>query len=240
MLVRILVVVALLVSACCTDIAQVIPEPQPIAHEEPVPAPVVMESVPKSVTLGGSQQVPRFMLVGIVDGDSVRTLTDSMSNVISQQPDAIVIDIDSPGGDQDAAFALTKLFDAYPAKIVCVVDGQASSAAFYILQACSARVMTDRSTLMAHEPYYEVHEADLTRDYLERAIKDHERIAFAWTAFAGRRLKIPMKEFRAKIRFDDWTMTAPEALKVGAVDSVISNSDDAWKGLVDYLATQKK
>lgn len=63
---------------------------------------------------------------------------------------AVVVEINSPGGNIFGALEMQKAIERHPHPVVCVVDGMAASAAFVTLQSCDLRVMTDRSVLMTH------------------------------------------------------------------------------------------
>ena len=136
------------------------------------------------------------------------------------RPDGIIIDIDSGGGDFDAGFEIVKAIEASPIPVICVVDGQADSMAFYILQSCDQRVMTRRSSLMWHGITL-VGGSGVNMVNLPGLQKRLEVMNEAALAHVSHRLKIPASEVAEKIKYGDWWMAATEALKVGAVDSLI-------------------
>lgn len=83
-----------------------------------------------------------------IDSDSAADFVATMKACADR---AVVIEINSPGGNVFAALEVQKAIERHPHLTYCVVDGMAASAAFVTLQSCSVRLMTDRSVLMAHE-----------------------------------------------------------------------------------------
>ena len=100
-----------------------------------------------------SESVGIALLEGPVDSDSVGDVIKSIE-VYRKNPaiNSVVLRINSPGGSVLAGFDLARYLEETGIQVVCVVDGEAASMAFYILQSCDVRLMTSRSMLMAHEP----------------------------------------------------------------------------------------
>lgn len=64
--------------------------------------------------------------------------------------------INSSGGSIENGLNLIQTIESLKSvKLTCVVDHKAYSFGFFLLQACPVRLMTTRSTLMAHEPIAE-------------------------------------------------------------------------------------
>lgn len=87
-----------------------------------------------------------------ITDESVTPLLDGIENAPHGKDDRIVIEINSPGGEVDPGFKLVKALENYPAKVVCIVDGEADSMASYVFVACDVRAMTKRSIIMIHQP----------------------------------------------------------------------------------------
>ena len=87
-----------------------------------------------------------------ISEETVSPLIEALESAPHDKNDVVVIEINSPGGEIDSGFRLTKAIERYPARVVCIVDGEADSMASYVLMACDQRVMTRRSILMIHEP----------------------------------------------------------------------------------------
>lgn len=160
-------------------------------------------------------------LAGTINADNAKTVIVGLmlADMNPQKPQAVVIDIDSGGGEFDAGFAIVKAIEASTIPIICVVDGEASSMAFYILQSCDTRVMTSRSTLMWHSVSLAGMPVNATNiDGLRQRL---DVMNAASLAHVSKKLKIAPAEVASKIERHDWWMASQEALAVGAVDSVI-------------------
>lgn len=133
--------------------------------------------------------------------------------------EALVIEIDSPGGSVDAGNRIIKKIENAKTPIYCLVDGDAASMALAILQSCPNRLMTKRSVLMAHNPSVgmdggQEQDMDNARELLQA-------LSAALAEQYCHRLTISLDACRAK--FDqkgEWWFGYSEALKVGAIDSV--------------------
>lgn len=95
-----------------------------------------------------------------VEGDiGIETITPIMKTFeLSETPGDISVYIDSPGGSVDMGNALkTALMKARKkTNIICVVNGEADSMAFSLLEVCDKTYVTTKSSLMFHEPYMEI------------------------------------------------------------------------------------
>lgn len=144
----------------------------------------------------------------------------------------ITIMIDTMGGSSDAGRTIAQSIEkaAKRAAVTCIVDGQALSAGFYILQSCPVRILTKRSLLMAHEPWLGgggmggTHRADAIR-----ALELIDAEARAYAEQCAARLTITSDEFLAKIRNRDWWISPMEAAKLGAVDQVVASPNEAMR-----------
>lgn len=135
--------------------------------------------------------------------------------------DAIVLEIDTPGGEVAEGFTIVKAIEETRVPIVCVVDGQADSMGFYITQSCSVRVMTARSRLMTHEPSMG---AEVSGHPIQwrNAFEHLKALADAMAVYESARMKISLEEFKKRIADGtDWWMGSVEAKSVGAVDCVV-------------------
>jgi ATP-dependent Clp protease protease subunit len=135
----------------------------------------------------------------------------------------LLIEINTPGGSVPDGFELAKAIEDSEAPVTCIVDGEAASMGFYITQSCQKRVMTKRSSLMAHEPaiggnfYGTPNQWQAIANWLaasREALAEH----------CQHRLKISMAEYRK--RTDGglmWWINYKEAVKVGAVDEIVDS-----------------
>lgn len=144
----------------------------------------------------------------------------------------ILVEINTPGGSIPDGFEMAKAIEASEAPVTCVVDGEADSMGFYLLQSCAHRVMTHRSKLMTHEPSVGVEMSGQPNEWqsLADAI-NAERAAMA--AHCQHRLKISMEEYRAHTDGGkQWWILPAEALKITAVDEVVDGVEKLHKRLI--------
>lgn len=133
-----------------------------------------------------------------------------------------VLELNTPGGSVPDGQRLAKYIEDFGKPMYCIVDGEAYSMGFYLLQTCDTRIMTRRSSLMAHEPalggrlygnqhYYR----DLANvlEALSNAMAEHE----------AAKLCITPEAFKKGIENKAWWMDWKEAMRIGAVDYVASS-----------------
>lgn len=184
------------------------------------------KSVTKADLKSAEPYVPRISLVGDIDEDSVAAVTAALQAVAKENPEAVVFEIDSPGGEVGAGLRLAKVLEDYPARLICVVDGDADSMAFFLLQSCPVRLMTKRSSLMMHRPFLVLNKAPSELDDVDKANIEARMNVLAAAMFehyAARMgmlpenlaLKIPGKKM--------WWMGWSEAVCSNAVDGVVGS-----------------
>jgi ATP-dependent protease ClpP protease subunit len=140
---------------------------------------------------------------------------------------SVDIDISSSGGSIPAAEAVIRAMndaDARGVQVVCIVNREAASAAFVVLQGCPVRVARKGAWLMMHRLYYgHLEKGQFVRD--EPKDEDARRVLAQAEAevarFISARLGITVDEYEARVADADWTMSASEALKFHAVDQVV-------------------
>lgn len=166
-----------------------------------------------------------------VTSTSAKTFIASIEAANKAGADEVVVMLNTVGGDVDSGIKMAKAVEDSEAPVTCVVDTEAESMGFYILQSCPVRLMTKRSELMVHEPAIEVDKfhgkaSDYRKvqerlDSLNRAMTEHE----------GHRLTVDVKELRRRIAGREWYMNWDEAVKMHAVDGVA----DSVRNVVDSL-----
>lgn len=181
-------------------------------------------------------KVARIDFDAAVTAETAKSLINTLEKANEIGVKAIVLVLDSPGGSVPAALDIVKAMENSRAPVICIVDGQAASSGFYILQGCSARFMTRRSTLLAHEPFFVAQEVSLTRAELARLAKRQDIMAKAWVEHAGAKLTIGPRGLAKKIRGQDWEMNWAEALEVKAVDDVLTSVRDFVRSLTEILS----
>lgn len=145
--------------------------------------------------------------------------------------DAVVIDMNTPGGSVTAGQRLAKVIEESPVPIYCVADGMAASMGMYLLQSCHVRLMTKRTVLMAHGPSVGGFMAGKEQDFknIAQMLKATEE---ALASHICKNIKLPEAECRAKFSGNnEWWLGAKEAKTVGAVDEVVADV----QGLVNDL-----
>lgn len=139
---------------------------------------------------------------------------------------AVVVEINSPGGNVFAALEIQKAIERHPKPVICVVDGLAASAAFVTLQSCDVRTMTDRSILMAHHASF--NGAAGQSQELQNATDALRAIDRALTLFCAKRMGMEPDAFEAHVSGGrEWWLALDEATKMRAVDFEVSGVDEA-------------
>lgn len=202
----------------------------------PAPAPVPEPGLPACPP--GKPCVAVGSFTDDVAEASVRPVIDFIREANLRQVVAIVLEINSDGGDVDAGFLLARAIENSSAPVVCIVDGEAMSMAFYILQSCDSRLMTFRSALMTHE----VRLAGETPRLRSAATIQNELSAVrvfsrAFAEHVSRRMKMTYSEYNAHVRNgQDWYLNHEQAVKSNAVDKVVSSVTEAMALLADELS----
>lgn len=136
----------------------------------------------------------------------------------------LVVVLDSEGGVAQEGLALFSALRSAPLPTRCIVQGAAASAAFVALQGCRLRQARRAAVLATHNPMIVFPLAGTTIS-VEKAQAASARISALAEAFAqavAPRMGLTTAEYRKRIANGEvWQMTALEAVKAGALDSVI-------------------
>ncbi len=141
---------------------------------------------------------------------------------ISHAPE-VTLHFDSPGGDimaMRAFAALMHRIEESGTKIVCVVDGDAGSAAFYLLQQCSERVAHPGSRFLWHQYSALLRENAYTARELEEIARELRAGSHEASVEIAKRLRISADELERRIADRDYFFDAREALEIGAIDRI--------------------
>jgi ATP-dependent protease ClpP protease subunit len=162
-----------------------------------------------------------LQLIGRIDQQSTELLIKVFETAPAGVVKGITLEINSGGGVADSAFLLSKAIENSKVPVVCVVDGHGMSAAFYVLQSCTYRVMTKRSVLMTHNPSISGVGGN-AGEFLEvsRLLAASQEAMLQHTA---RRLVIPVKQLREWLSTGALFMDYTFAIKIGAVDLVVDS-----------------
>lgn len=156
-------------------------------------------------------------LQGEVTAESVAPLVEALATAQGE----VTIDIDSPGGSVYAGWDLVHAIEQSPAKVTCIVDGEADSMAAVVLQACDVRIMTERSALMMHEPSVG---GGGQPDELARELTHLRIMSEQMARFCARRMGLTWRAYLAHVAHGaEWWLGPDEALKTHAVDRVIAS-----------------
>jgi ATP-dependent protease ClpP protease subunit len=220
-----------------------VPDPAP-APDAPdagtAPAEQSQDDAPVSVPTPGLHKpadekhfVPILAIRGPINAESAKAveqvagaLNGSRHDPKQDAVEAVVVIIDTPGGDLSAGTEIVESLQSLEMPMVCVVDEHAYSMGFFILQAaCPVRVITDRGSLMTHEPHIggDVTVSNPTRWDLWGISEGLRVETEAWMSIAAKRMGIDLQSLLAKVRNTEWFMTPDEAKKANAVDCIIGN-----------------
>lgn len=186
------------------------------------PADPPPDEVPPEVEY--KHKVAKMTMYGSVSAISVIMWNAAIEKAAKDGNEALVIDINSGGGDIEEGFKTAKLIEETKLKVICVVDGTAASQAFYILQSCDQRYMTRRSRLMLHEPYW-LKIDHVTRKNLKEQSRELDILVTSWMEHSAGRMKITPKQAikRCQDEGGDWWMGYETAYQIGAIDGVVQS-----------------
>lgn len=152
------------------------------------------------------------------DESSIDPLLETLEQLKSEGFKDLWIKIDSYGGSVHWGHKVAQAIEMYGSPVTCVVDTKAMSMGFYFLQSCDKRLMTKRSTLMAHEPSVSV---DGKAGALEDEVKALKVMMDGFIEQCLLRMTISKAEFKQRTDGHDWYMGWEEAMKYKAIDGTI-------------------
>lgn len=185
-------------------------------EEEPAPV-VECKSDPKE---GSDLCIPKLRFSDEVNEKTAKHLVKWIEAANRAGADQLLLEINTPGGSIPDGFEVMRAIEDSDAPVTCIVDGDADSMGFAILQSCEHRYMTPRSKLMAHEPAIGGNIHGQPNFFI--AIADMMRAERDTLAIhCQHRLKVSLAEYH---KHTDgglmWWMLSDEAVRVGAVDGV--------------------
>ncbi len=145
--------------------------------------------------------------------------------------DAIMVVIDSPGGSVSAGWDIVKAIQSSPVPVSCIVEGEADSMAFVILQSCSSRAMLPTSRLMIHQPYAYLPAGPAHIPDLKGLLSDLESLADQMIVFCSVRMRLTYQAFKDQISGSDWWLSSVIAVKWNAVDVILPSVAEARTSL---------
>lgn len=175
---------------------------------------------PKPELAVGEHYFPVHKLTEEVSDEIVDKLIRRIDWALEDKAEGMVLEINSPGGSVDAGFRLVKKMEESKLPIYCVVDNEAASMAMYILQACTDRAMTDRATVMWHEPWMGGMIAGGEKKFNNIAQR-LKVLRDSSTRFIVRKTNIPFVEMVERIKGGgEWWFDVGEALDRNVIDAV--------------------
>lgn len=194
----------------------------------------IFKSAVNEAKSGKTEDGVKYLILDTqVDDQSVAPLIDAINSV--DQEKYIVLEINSPGGSITDGFRLVKAIENSKVPVQCVVDGDADSMAFYILESCNTRIMTKRSVAMAHQAAV----AALMyghQDQWANVARRLKAIDHAMSEFLASKMHMKTADFEKKIEGGkEWWMNSDEALNAHAIDYAADNFKDALR-ILDALA----
>ncbi len=171
-----------------------------------------------------------YRFSGSVDDDAKDKFQAFMNAAKAAGADTVMLEINTPGGSADEGHEMSRIIENAPITVACVVDGKAASMGMYLLQSCDVRVMTKRSYLMVHQVAFIVRGGARITQSSADDMREHLGVATrGYVEWVAHRMKVSVKDILAKIdRGGEWFISWEEALKVGAVDKVISDPPEAY------------
>lgn len=171
-------------------------------------------------------KVFRINLSTEIDGSVADGLDRAFEVAKLIKPDAIMLVINSPGGEVGAGWRMVTAIRNSPIPVHCVVDGMAASMAFILLQSCTTRTMTPESILLAHQPYTYV-DAPMHINELRTLLNALQAMSDMAEVMCANRMGISQQEFHEQTSSVDWWMSSISGMKWHAVDGVVKSVDAA-------------
>ncbi len=140
----------------------------------------------------------------------------------------VTFNIDSYGGSIFAGFEFIKHVESFKKQhgvtTTCIVDVKAYSMGFAFLQsgACDERLMTKRSTLLAHGGSTRLQG---NAEDLKSGLAFLQNLDRALAEMIAGRMGMPVANYLARVKGTDWTMSWADAVGFNAVDGTIDAKD---------------
>jgi ATP-dependent protease ClpP protease subunit len=166
-----------------------------------------------------------------VDEASVNAALAALAKAKELKVKQVVLELNTPGGSVSDGFRLVKAIEELGMPVHCIVDGEAYSMGFYILQSCTTRSMTKRSALMAHEPSVGGEMYGNQHFYRELA-QSLAAVSAAMSAHEAKHLCIGLDDLVDNIKNKSWWMDSQTAYAIGAVDFLVDTVDQLTNPLI--------
>lgn len=222
-------------SACCVTVPE--SEEQLFTPDPAIERLTVMPIAPSSIELVPPTplelNVPLIRFNGHVNLELAQGFITVLNLAAQAGAKAVVFEINSGGGEVDAGFRMIKAIEQVPFPVHCIVDGEGSSMAFYLLQGCTSRSMTRRSRLMLHEASWST-TFDAKADPINffNKMEEIQRVTRGLLEHTSTRTKIPMKTLLTKTKDRRcWWLNHEEARANNMVDHVYVSTAEVLESL---------
>jgi ATP-dependent protease ClpP protease subunit len=167
--------------------------------------------------------VMAYRFDGPVTESTVKPAISFLKSASESKIPVVMLEINTSGGSVDDGFELMRAIEMASPKVVCVVDGEAASMGFFILQSCDYRIMTKRSVLMAHQVM--ARDIPSLNPTQGQNLVDHLKvICRAYAEGVSERSGIPVQAFLDRHAKGDWNMNWDEALANHFIDQPFAGS----------------
>lgn len=202
-------------------VGPVFPRPAAFQADAPSDALARWAAMPAAAATEGDSTITIFDVIGedgMGGGISLRRIAAALRRI---GPQAVTVQINSPGGDMFEGIAIYNLLRAHPAAVTVEVLGLAASAASVIAMAGDEIHMAQGSSLMLHNAWGVVIG---NRHDMAKAAALFESFDAALTGIYAARSGRPATEIAALLDAETF-LGAEEAIAAGMADGMVAASD---------------
>ena len=185
------------------------------------------EEVPKlRCQVNAKMCVFHYRFAEEITGESVAKFQRFMAAAQEAGAKAVVVELDTAGGNPFAGHEMTRTIEMSPLRVVCIADGVVASAGMYVFQSCDARYMTKRSFLLTHNVSLQHQHGTEDDDVItiDSAQDMADTLRVESQAFAEQILRhakhITVDEYMRRVAHVDWEMGYAVARYYGFIDKV--------------------
>ncbi len=170
--------------------------------------------------------IPYYAISGDIEAFTPTYFKRFLDGAEASGAKEVHIDIQSPGGNAEAALQMFTDLRASGLHSVCTVYEMAASGAFLVLQACSVRIAMPESQLVTHRVYATVPSPRITVEDAIKMASELGALALRMDILIAQRLGMSRSSYAEKVKDgENWEMTPEEALAAHAVDIVLPALD---------------
>lgn len=179
--------------------------------------------------VSAEQKVVHFFLNGTVHAITAEYVTKALDHAAAEKADAVVFQIQTPGGVVESMRAMVSKMIASPVPVIVYVapgGSRATSAGFYIAIAADLAVMAPGTHLGSAHPVFGQESSDTENSKIMMQKATEDSVAYIKTIAEKRNRNL--KEAERAVR-DSVSFTETEALKLGLIDYVATDLNDLIK-----------